>query len=278
MGNPTRLPIIAVLGATGQQGQGVVCAILSKPSPTFHVRAVTRNPQGPAAQALLDEYQKTGNFDIVTGDVYDEASLRGAFEGAHGVFGITANRIAGIKIDTEDQMKHELEAGRNIVDAAKHCSVKHLVFSSLPNLTAASNGRFTKVFHFDYKHEIENYAREKLPAVTALMPGMSSFGQGWVEGMTCLTLTRPFLYEHDVAAVLPKRRYVHLLPVVPVRTVANLFEATKSASARPYLERHSQTGRTPATTLASSPVVSHNTLLRYPYIPTDTHPRQNPSS
>lgn len=166
------LPIIAVLGATGQQGRGVVRAMLSKPSPAFHVRAITRNPQGAASLALLDEYQKTGNFDIVKGDVYDEASLRDAFEGAHGVFGITANRIAGMVIDTEDKMKHELEAGRNIVDAAKHCGVKHFVFSSLPNLTAASHGRFTKVFHFDYKHDIEMYAREKLPSVTALMPGL----------------------------------------------------------------------------------------------------------
>lgn len=146
-------------------------AILSKPSPTFHVRAITRNPQGSAADSLLEEYQKTGNFEIVKGDVYDEASLRSAFEGAHGVFGITVNRIAGMRIDSEEQMKHELEAGRNIVDAAKACGVKHLVFSSLPNLTDASNGRFTKVFHFDYKHDIENYAREHLPAVTALMPG-----------------------------------------------------------------------------------------------------------
>jgi hypothetical protein len=43
--------------------------------------------------------------------------------------------------------------------------------SSLPNLTTASGGRFTKVYHFDYKHQIEQWARQRLPAVTALLPG-----------------------------------------------------------------------------------------------------------
>lgn len=217
-----RLPVIVVLGATGQQGRGVVRAILSKPSPTFHVRAVTRNPQGPAALRLLEEYEGTGKFNIVRGDVYDEDSIRGVFEGAYGVFAVTANRIAGELIDSEEKMKHELQAGRNIVNAAKDRGIQHFVFSSLPNLSAASNGRFTKVYHFDYKHDIEQYAREQLPAVTALMPGLSSFGQSCVRSMLCLTCTRTFLSESVDAAVLSKRRYVHFLPIVSMYTVANL--------------------------------------------------------
>lgn len=43
--------------------------------------------------------------------------------------------------------------------------------SSLPNITNASKGRFTKVFHFDNKHKIEQRARDELLAVTALHPG-----------------------------------------------------------------------------------------------------------
>jgi hypothetical protein len=50
--------------------------------------------------------------------------------------------------------------------------VQHFVMSSLPNLTEASKGQFSKVFHFDNKSKIEDWARRELPAVTSLHPGM----------------------------------------------------------------------------------------------------------
>jgi hypothetical protein len=53
------------------------------------------------------------------------------------------------------------------------CNVQHFVMSSLPNLTEASKGQFSKVFHFDNKSKIEDWARRELPAVTSLHPGMS---------------------------------------------------------------------------------------------------------
>lgn len=169
-------PIIAVLGATGNQGRGVVSSLLALPSPTFSVRAITRNPNSPSAQRLLADLQPLHGERLVlaTGDLYDAESLKGAFAGAYGVFAVTHNRVPGATIDTEEQLRHELDAGRNIVEAAEACGVKHFVLSSLPNLTEASGGEFGKVFHFDYKHEIERLARERLPAVTALLPGVSS--------------------------------------------------------------------------------------------------------
>ncbi|KAJ5134668.1 hypothetical protein N7526_006033 [Penicillium atrosanguineum] len=42
--------------------------------------------------------------------------------------------------------------------------------SSLPSISIASSGKFQKVFHFDQKHEIEEMAREELPA-TFVYPG-----------------------------------------------------------------------------------------------------------
>jgi len=38
-------PIIAVTGATGAQGGGLVRAILAVPDAAFAVRAITRNPR-----------------------------------------------------------------------------------------------------------------------------------------------------------------------------------------------------------------------------------------
>ncbi|RSL90032.1 hypothetical protein CEP51_000896 [Fusarium floridanum] len=161
---------IVVLGATGNQGRGVVRALLQKTSPAFNIRAVTRDIEGSSAKRLVSEFGSTDRLLLVKGDVYDAQSLHSAFKDAYGVFAVTQNRIAGGTVDTEEDMKHELEAGRNIVDAAEACNIQHFVMSSLPNLNKASGGRFTKVYHFDYKHQIEQWARQSLPAVTALLP------------------------------------------------------------------------------------------------------------
>ncbi|KAH7160664.1 hypothetical protein EDB81DRAFT_943488 [Dactylonectria macrodidyma] len=171
--------IIVVLGATGNQGRGVVRALLHKTSPSFHVRAITRDVGSPAAQSLVADFQSGGRLSLSKASIYDVESLRLAFQNAYGVFAVTHNRLSGQTIDTEDQLRHELAAGSNIVDAADHCKVQHFVMSSLPNLTLSSDGVFTKVYHFDYKHEIEQLARKRLPTVTSLLPGLFYTNMLW---------------------------------------------------------------------------------------------------
>ncbi|GLB04288.1 hypothetical protein AtubIFM57258_010005 [Aspergillus tubingensis] len=167
---------IAVLGATGNQGSGVVRALLQK-SPlnpaSFIVRAVTRDPSSPQAErlrAVYSEEEVSGRLQLVPGDVYDVTSLERAFDGVWGVFAVTNNRIPGQIIETEEDLEHELVAGRDIVSAAKVSGVRHFVISSLPNLADASKGQFQKVFHFDHKFQIEQLAKSELTAVTALRP------------------------------------------------------------------------------------------------------------
>ena len=85
----------------------------------------------------------------------------------------------------------------------KACNVQHFVMSSLPNITNASKGRFTKVFHFDNKHKIEQWARDELPAVTALHPGK------FVNIQICdvdAYYIRSVLYKHAMVPVLPASR------------------------------------------------------------------------
>ncbi|KAJ4324661.1 hypothetical protein N0V84_003785 [Fusarium piperis] len=134
---------------------------------------------GPSAHRLVSEFGSTDRLGLVKGDVYDAQSLHSAFNDAYGVFAVTQNRIVGGNIDTKDDMKHELEAGRNIVNAADACKVQHFFMSSLPNLTNASSGHFIKVYHFDYKHQIEQWAWQRLPAVTALLPGLFYSNMLW---------------------------------------------------------------------------------------------------
>ena len=69
--------LIAVIGATGQQGGGVVRALQTQGQ--FKVRALTRHPD--KHRGLADE--------VVAADLDRPETLKAAFAGAHGVFLVT---------------------------------------------------------------------------------------------------------------------------------------------------------------------------------------------
>ncbi len=128
--------IIAVVGATGLQGKGVVNALIKEGS--FKVRAITRNP---------DKYN--GNADeVVLGDLTNIDSLTNAFKGAHGVFVVT-NFWEGAD---------ELAQGKIAVEAAKKAHVNHFIWSTLPNVEEVSNGRFD-VPHFTGKAKVDELVK-----------------------------------------------------------------------------------------------------------------------
>ncbi|MEE9156868.1 MAG: NmrA family NAD(P)-binding protein, partial [Gammaproteobacteria bacterium] len=76
--------IIAVVGATGAQGGGLVRAILSDASGGFTARAITRNASSDKAKELA----KLG-AEVVAADVDDVESLKRAFNGAYGAYCVT---------------------------------------------------------------------------------------------------------------------------------------------------------------------------------------------
>src|SRR5713101_5253637 len=73
----TNKKLIAVVGATGQQGGAVVRALQA--GNQFNVRALTRNPARHSE--LADE--------VIQADLNRPETLTAAFEGAHGVFLVT---------------------------------------------------------------------------------------------------------------------------------------------------------------------------------------------
>jgi len=188
--------VIVVLGATGHQGGGVVRALLK--SKSWIVRAGTRDPGSSKAQKLLAEEQNNdGRLQAVVADVYDIETLRKAFAGAYGVFAITSESHPDKKIVDEEEMQHEIEAGRNIVLAAKECNVQHFVFSSLPDMMQATSGQFPKLYHMNNKHAVEKIAREELLGrVTCLIPGFFYTNLQWQQycrrqGMSSCTSSEP---------------------------------------------------------------------------------------
>ncbi|KII85253.1 hypothetical protein PLICRDRAFT_94827 [Plicaturopsis crispa FD-325 SS-3] len=110
--------LIAVTGATGQQGGSVVDWLLKEPAGTFTVRAITRNPSSPAAQALAAK-----GVEVVKADLASLDEVTAAFKDAWGVFGLTQFYEHGY----DAEQLH----GANIVDGAKAAGVKHLVWSTV---------------------------------------------------------------------------------------------------------------------------------------------------
>src|ERR1700674_4392887 len=136
MGNTKKL--IAVVGATGQQGGAVVRALQA--SGQFKVRALTRNPA--KHPQLADE--------VVLADLDRPETLKAAFAGAHGVFLVT---------NFWEQGTDELKQATAAVRAAKDAGVKHFVWSTLPDVEAISGGRFD-VPHFTGKAKIDRIVQE----------------------------------------------------------------------------------------------------------------------
>ena len=74
---------IVVLGATGTQGASVVDAFLPL-APEWNTRAVTRNPDSAAAQALLVK-----GVEVVKADTGEVSTMTAAFTGATTIFAVT---------------------------------------------------------------------------------------------------------------------------------------------------------------------------------------------
>lgn len=140
--------IIAVMGATGAQGGGLIRALLADEKSEYVARAITRNPNSAAAQKLRER-----GVEVVAADVDDVASLEKAFAGAHAVFCVTF-------FWEHFSAEKELAQARNLATAAKRAGVKHAIWSTLEDTRnwvkddrmPTLQGKY-KVPHFDAKGE-----------------------------------------------------------------------------------------------------------------------------
>ncbi|HLB73264.1 MAG TPA: NmrA/HSCARG family protein [Sedimentisphaerales bacterium] len=142
--------IIAVVGATGAQGGGLVRAILSDVSTGFTARALTRDVNSDKAKALA----KLG-AEVVAADVDDLESLKRAFKGAYGVYCVTF-------FWAHFSPEKEVAEANAMAKAAKHAGIEHVIWSTLEDTrkwVPLSDSRMPtlmgkyKVPHYDAKGE-----------------------------------------------------------------------------------------------------------------------------
>jgi uncharacterized protein YbjT (DUF2867 family) len=186
--------VIAVVGATGAQGGGLVRAIAADKSGRYVARAITRDKNSDKAKALA-----ALGAEVVFADVDDEASLRRAFEGCYGAFCVTFF-WAHFSAD-----KEIAEAGA-MARAAKDAGVKHVIWSTLEDTRRfvpisdtrmpTLHGKY-KVPHYDGKGEANQVFVDVGVPTTMLntsfyWENMIYFGMGPKKGPDgVLTLTLP---------------------------------------------------------------------------------------
>ena len=149
--------IIAVVGATGAQGGGLVRAILSDKDSSFSVRALTRNVNSDKAKELASM-----GAEVVQADVDDVESLKQAFTGAYGAFCVTF---------FWEHFSPEKEGAqvKAMAQAAKAAGLQHVIWSTLEDTRKwipLSDDRMPtlmdkyKVPHFDAKGEADKVFEE----------------------------------------------------------------------------------------------------------------------
>ena len=141
---------IVVTGATGKQGGAVARELLKS---GHRVRAMTRKPEGAAAQALA-----VAGAEVAQGDLDDAASLRRVLEGAWGTFAVQNTWEAGVE--------KEEEQGIRYAEVAREMGVEHYVYTSVE-----SAHLHTGIPHFDNKWRVEQRVRElRFPSWVILRP------------------------------------------------------------------------------------------------------------
>ena len=186
--------IIAVVGATGAQGSGLVRAIAEDRNGEFTARALTRKASSDKAKELA-----ALGAEIVEADIDDPASVRSAFKGAYGAFCVTFfwDHLSAEK---------EIAQARTMAAAARDTSLQHVIWSTLEDtrkLVPLSDDRMPtlkekyKVPHFDGKGEADAFFTEMGVPTTFLLTSFYwdnfiHFGMGpaRADGAT-LSLTLP---------------------------------------------------------------------------------------
>jgi len=146
--------VIAVLGATGAQGGGLVRAILNDPNGGFTARVLTRDVNSPKARELAKQ-----GAEVVAADVDDLASLNRGFAGAYGAYCVTFFWAHFLP-------EKEMEEVKAMAEASRSEGLKHVIWSTLEDTrkwVPLSDNRMPtlmdkyKVPHFDGKGASDHF-------------------------------------------------------------------------------------------------------------------------
>ena len=171
---------IAVTGATGLEGGGLVRAILRDPWRLFSVRAVVADLDSAGAREL-----HALGAQVVVADLDDADSLVAAFEGAYGAFCVTDFWEHG------DPEREELQAA-NLAHAAKTAALEHVIWltmedtrervaledSRLPTVHGHYKVGFADAKGFSNRHFVKSGVPTTLLYTSFYWEDLARFGMG----------------------------------------------------------------------------------------------------
>lgn len=147
-------PLLVVVNATGAQSSSVVRAASAA---GFQVRAQVRSASKPEAKAL----EALPNVTLIEGSVEDASFLSTLFKDADYAW-----------VNTTFFQGDETAIGKALALAARDAGVKHYVYSSLPDHSRITNGKW-KCAIWAPKYAVEEYIRtlDNLPATFVYVGG-----------------------------------------------------------------------------------------------------------
>jgi uncharacterized protein YbjT (DUF2867 family) len=168
----TTKPILAIFGASGNQGYSLATHVLTNPtlSSRYTVRAVSRSTSKQSMQHL-----STLGAELHAADMDDPSTLPSALEGASFLFLVTTTQYSG------NTRAIETLQAKSVCSEALRQGVSYIIFSSMSHPSAISSGLLKNCEHFDVKAEIETYIRS-LPVRSAFF-APASFMQNFTTMM-----------------------------------------------------------------------------------------------
>src|SRR5215472_10363425 len=161
--------VIAVVGATGAQGGGLVRAILKDPNRSFAARVLTRDVNGARAKG----FARLG-AEVVSADIDNPESLKRAFAGAYAAFCVT---FFWAHLSPEKEMAE----AKAMAAAAKATALRHVIWSTLEDTRQwvplvdkrmpTLQGKY-KVLHSDGKGESNHFFTDAGVPTTFLLTSL----------------------------------------------------------------------------------------------------------
>jgi len=160
--------IVAVFGATGNQGKSVVYSLLEH---GFSVRATTRNQNSEFSLAL-----KAKGAEIFQADLKNIEEVKNVLHGAYAVF-------ANLVVPPGEQER----VGKMWADVAVEENIQHYIWSGACNSDKISGGKYSIPFYMTKVRVLDYMKEKKLPYTELLlsefMQNYLSFAPQCVEGI-----------------------------------------------------------------------------------------------
>ncbi|KAK7217847.1 hypothetical protein V2G26_005850 [Clonostachys chloroleuca] len=191
--------IVTVVGATGIQG----------------AQAITRDSKSDAAKALAEKGVKVVEADITKPD-----TLLPAFAGSYAIFAVTDYFGPLVTAGIYKSMDIESEKGINLANAAAATdSLKHYIWSSLPNSHQNSGGKIV-VPYYESKNRVDRHIK----SIPHLLSKTTFAWFSWYAG----NMNYPLYQPSPINSMDGEKLYVQLVGASPTTTLLPLMGDEKT--------------------------------------------------